>query len=59
MKVVMSADGTLKIVAENSIEIYALKKWVEDSKITDIDPKYQEDHCYKGSYISIYTGEDK
>jgi len=59
MKVVMSADGTLNIVAENSIEIYALKKWAEDSRITDTDPKYFEDHCYKGSHISVYTGEDQ
>ena len=59
MKVLMSADGTLNIYAENSTEIYALKKWIEDSKITDTDPKYLGDHCYKGSYISIYTGEDQ
>ena len=59
MKVLMSADGTLNIYAENSIEIYALKKWIEDSRITDTDPKYFEDHYYKGSFISIYTGEDE
>lgn len=59
MKAVMSADGTLNIVAENSIETYALKKWVEDSTVTDIDPEYFEDVYYKGSYICIYTGEDQ
>jgi len=31
MKVVISYEGNLKVVAENETELYALKKWIEDS----------------------------
>lgn len=55
MKVTMNPDGILHIIPENSLEIYALKKWKESSVIEERSDKYNEDFSYKGSKLAIWT----
>lgn len=55
MKVTMNPDGILHIIPENSLEIYALKKWKESSVIEEVSDKYAENFSYKGSKLAIWT----
>lgn len=55
MKVTMNSEGILHIIPENSLEIYALKKWKESSVMEGSNDKYAEEFSYKGSKLAIWT----
>jgi hypothetical protein len=38
MTVELTKDGLLKVQAENELEVYALKKWLQDNNIVFTDP---------------------
>lgn len=49
----LTKDGILKIMAENDLEEYAIRHWVDEAFITVADYERMEDSYCRGSKILI------
>lgn len=58
MTVELTKDGLLKVEAENELEAYALKKWIEDNKEVIENQALNKNIvvCYGLEYQSTYRG---
>lgn len=58
MTVELTKDGLLKVEAENELEAYALKKWIEENMEIVENQKLNKSIvvCYGLEYQSTYRG---